>query len=70
MAETRSPVAWLQITVETPKASLAEAVFESFDAEAVTVLDAGDDITSGQPLDTGLFTNADWCSTTLMRLLC
>ncbi len=45
MAETRSPVAWLQITVETPKASLAEAVFESFDAEAVTVLDAGDDIT-------------------------
>ncbi|MES1952575.1 ribosomal protein L11 methyltransferase [Salinisphaera sp. S4-8] len=37
--------AWLQITVETPRASLAEAVFESFDAEAVTVLDAGDDIT-------------------------
>jgi ribosomal protein L11 methyltransferase len=45
VGETRSPVAWLQITVETPKASLAEAVFESFDAEAVTVLDAGDDIT-------------------------
>ena len=45
MDEPAAPVAWLQITVETERASLAEAVFESFDAEAVTVLDAGDDIT-------------------------
>jgi len=35
------PVAWLQITVTTERASLAEAVFEQFDAQAVTVLDAG-----------------------------
>ncbi|MES1929478.1 ribosomal protein L11 methyltransferase [Salinisphaera dokdonensis CL-ES53] len=45
MDEPAAPVAWLQITVETERASLAEAIFESFDAEAVTVLDAGDDIT-------------------------
>lgn len=43
MADTA--VAWLQITVETPRTAVAEAVFESFDAEAVTMLDAGDDIT-------------------------
>lgn len=45
MAEAAAPVAWVQITVTTAKAALAEAVFESFDSEAVTVLDAGDDIT-------------------------
>lgn len=38
-------VSWVQITVETTKTALAEAVFESHAAEAVTVLDAGDDIT-------------------------
>ena len=66
--DVATPVAWLQITVETDRASLAEAVFESFDAEAVTVLDAGDDITvENTPHEhpgfdasrvTGLFTQA------------
>lgn len=34
-------IAWLQITVTTTRAALAEAVFERWGAEAVTVLDAG-----------------------------
>ncbi|KEZ77391.1 50S ribosomal protein L11 methyltransferase [Salinisphaera hydrothermalis] len=38
-------IAWLQITVTTHRTQLAEAVFEQFDAEAVTELDAGDDLT-------------------------
>lgn len=37
--------AWLQVTVETDRTALAEAVFESFAAEAITVLDTGDDMT-------------------------
>lgn len=35
------PIAWLQITAVTSRAALAEAVFEQFDAQAVTVLDVG-----------------------------
>ncbi|MES1936533.1 50S ribosomal protein L11 methyltransferase [Salinisphaera hydrothermalis] len=38
-------IAWLQITVTTHRTQLAEAVFEQFGAEAVTELDAGDDLT-------------------------
>jgi len=43
--DVAAPMDWLQITVATAKPALAEAVFESFEAEAVTVLDAGDEIT-------------------------
>ena len=38
-------IAWLQITATTHRTQLAEAVFEQFGAEAVTELDAGDDLT-------------------------
>ena len=38
---TAEAPAWLQITVTTPRAALAEAVFEEHGADAVTVLDAG-----------------------------
>ncbi|ROO25082.1 hypothetical protein SAOR_09270 [Salinisphaera orenii MK-B5] len=41
---TAEAPAWLQITVTTPRAALAEAVFEEHGADAVTVLDAGDDL--------------------------
>ncbi len=38
-------IAWLQITATTSRTQLAEAVFEQYDAEAITELDAGDDLT-------------------------
>lgn len=38
------PIAWLQITVITERAAIAEAVFEQFDAQAVTVLDIGSEM--------------------------
>ncbi|WP_423823383.1 50S ribosomal protein L11 methyltransferase [Salinisphaera sp. SPP-AMP-43] len=38
-------IAWLQITATTHRTALAEAVFEEYGAEAITELDAGDDLT-------------------------
>ncbi|MGB7755694.1 MAG: 50S ribosomal protein L11 methyltransferase [Salinisphaera sp.] len=38
-------MAWLQITATTHRTQLAEAVFERFGADAITELDAGDDLT-------------------------
>lgn len=38
-------MAWLQITATTHRTQLAEAVFEQFGADAITELDAGDDLT-------------------------
>jgi len=43
-ADAQSPISWLQITVTSTRAALAEAVFEQFDAEAVTVLDVGSEM--------------------------
>lgn len=43
-AESGARPHWLQITVSTPRAELAEAVFEEHGADAVTVLDAGSDL--------------------------
>lgn len=40
-SHAEQPPAWLQITASTRHAELAEAVFEHWSAEAVTVLDAG-----------------------------
>ena len=60
-------IAWLQITAATAKPALAEAVFERWDAEAVSVLDAGSEMavenTPGEQPDferarvVGLFTD-------------
>ncbi|MGN8158094.1 50S ribosomal protein L11 methyltransferase [Salinisphaera sp. RV14] len=38
-------IAWLQITATTHRTQLAEAVFERFGADAITELDAGDELT-------------------------
>ncbi|MES1925800.1 50S ribosomal protein L11 methyltransferase [Salinisphaera sp. T31B1] len=44
MVEAGDLPAWHQITVISERAAIAEAVFEQFDAEAVTVLDAGSEM--------------------------
>ncbi|RJS94652.1 50S ribosomal protein L11 methyltransferase [Salinisphaera sp. Q1T1-3] len=38
-------ISWLQITATTHRTALAEAVFEQFGADAITELDAGDELT-------------------------
>lgn len=48
MSDPANAPAWLQITVATQRTALAEVVFERFGAEAVSVLDAGDEITVEQ----------------------
>src|SRR5699024_8059960 len=45
MSTANEDAGWRQVTVTTPRTALAEAVFEHFDASAITVLDAGDQVT-------------------------
>lgn len=44
MSPSNPQDAWRQIGVATTRTALAEAVFEQFEAEAISILDAGDDV--------------------------
>lgn len=52
MSDSASAPEWRQITATTTRTALAEAVFEHFDANAVSVLDAGDEPTVEKTLHT------------------
>lgn len=52
MNEPSAGTGWQQIAVTTTRAALAEAVFEHFDASAVSVLDADDEPTIERILHT------------------